>query len=549
MPKNSGDTSSRVSWLIAVSIAGVIVVNAAGLWGIAVSRRGVVEEAGRLFRLETQTRARGIEAVVGQSRLDLVFLAGSAAIARLGEGQQPTRIRDSDWRRLGAEAALLIFLRGHPQVQHVAVRVGKDETVIEAGWRGGVPMAWIPPPDRTPAVDPPQPGMPPRIRGVFTLDAHASTPVALRLVAELNARSLLGASDVGGSAGDRTPVCQLVDGLGRRLAGEIPEAGAPEGVENPLRAEAEVNAGGWTVSSPWLLTCVQSQAATMTLVEALSRRFRLTLVLDLMVMASTLIFGLLVVFQIRRRLRLESAAREEARVRELERQLFHTERLATVGRVVAGIAHEINNPLEGMFNYLSLVEDDLGRGDAPSAKRRLEGVRQGVDRIAGVVSQVLVQADPATAPASPVDLVALARQSVTFVESRRAFSAISFTVDLPPEPLFASGRSVMLGQVILNLLLNACEAQGGSGEVRVRGARQAGWVEIEIADRGPGIPAADVPRIFEPFFSTKGSTGLGLSVCNTIVSQHGGELRVDNREGGGAVFRVRLPEWTEVESG
>jgi signal transduction histidine kinase len=287
----------------------------------------------------------------------------------------------------------------------------------------------------------------------------------------------------------------------------------------------------------------------MGLVEALSRRFRLTLALDLTVMASTFLLGLFVVLQIRRRLRLESAAREEARVRDLERQLFHTERLATVGRVVAGIAHEINNPLEGMFNYLSLAEDDLGRGDAPSAQRRLEGVRQGVDRIAGVVSQVLVQADPATAPPSPVDLAALARQSVTFVESRRAFRGIAFAVELPPEPLLASGRSVMLGQVILNLLLNACEAQPDGGEVRVRGEHRSGRVEIAIADRGPGIPGPDAPRIFEPFFSTKGSTGLGLSVCNTIVSQHGGELLVDSREGGGAVFRVSLPEWTEVESG
>jgi signal transduction histidine kinase len=289
--------------------------------------------------------------------------------------------------------------------------------------------------------------------------------------------------------------------------------------------------------------------ATIALVEPLSRRYRITLALDLMVMASTLLLGLFAVYQIRRRVRLESAAREEVRVRELERQLFHTERLATVGRVVAGIAHEINNPLEGMFNYLSLAEDDLARNDAASALRRLGGVRQGAERVAGVVSQVLVQADPATAPASPVDLGTLIRQTVAFVESRRTYRNITLGVDVPAEPLLASGRSVMLGQVLLNLVLNACEAQPNGGDVRVTGARASGRILIEVADRGPGIAAADLPRVFEPFFSTKGSSGLGLSVCNTIVSQHGGELRAENRQGGGAAFRMTLPEWTEVQNG
>ena len=544
MPITGGSSPLRAGWLTLVSVAAVVVVNVAGLWSIAVARRSVVDEAARLFRLETEARARTIEGAVARSRVDLVFLAGSSAIARLATGNPSSPPPEQDPLRLGAEAALLIFLRGHPEILNISVLVGKANPLVQAAWRGGVPMAWLPPADTRTVIEMPAIEAKPRIHGVFTLDAHAAMPRALRLVAELDPQAVLAPSTAGAKD---TRQCRLSDSNGRVLARDAPEAGAAAPRSDWLTAEAAVRAAGWSSPSPWHLTCVQSRSATIALLEPLSRRYRLTLAFNLGVMALTLFLGLFTVDQVRRRERLESQSREEARVRELERQLFHSERLATVGRVVAGIAHEINNPLEGMLNYLTVAEDDLARGDAPAAGRRLDGVREGLDRVAGIVQQVLAHADPATAPASPVDLVALARQAVAFVESRRAFHAIAFALDLPDQPLLASGRSVMLGQVLMNLVLNACEAQPQGGEVRVSARRGQGRILVEVADRGPGIAAADLNRIFEPFYSTKGSTGLGLSICHTIVSQHGGELKAEIREGGGAVFRVSLPEWTEVE--
>ena len=103
------------------------------------------------------------------------------------------------------------------------------------------------------------------------------------------------------------------------------------------------------------------------------------------------------------------------------------------------------------------------------------------------------------------------------------------------------GSPVMLGQVAVNLILNACEVQPEKGEVVVSSRRADGEAWVEFADRGPGIAEADRPRVFEPFFSTRDSTGLGLSICHTIVGQHGGELSVHPREGGGTVFRMKLP--------
>jgi signal transduction histidine kinase len=274
-------------------------------------------------------------------------------------------------------------------------------------------------------------------------------------------------------------------------------------------------------------------------------RYRTTFALNLAVMALALLLGGFAVQQARRRARLEARAAEEARVRELERQLFHAERLSTVGRLAAGIAHEINNPLEGMSNYLTLARESLARGDVDAGQRHVGAVKQGLDRAAGMVRLVLAHADPAAAPRTPVDLNAVLRETEEFVRSRKEFSHVAFTLDLGEGPLLVHGNRVMLGQVAMNLIVNACGVQPEKGEVHVRSRREKGRVVAEFADRGPGIAEADRVRVFEPFFSTRDSTGLGLSICHTIVRQHDGELDVRPREGGGSVFRMTLPALPE----
>jgi signal transduction histidine kinase len=205
------------------------------------------------------------------------------------------------------------------------------------------------------------------------------------------------------------------------------------------------------------------------------------------------------------------------------------------------MAHEINNPLEGMSNYLSLARDELRRGETEKAAHRLDGVREGMERIAAIVRQSLAHADPATAPATPVDAGALVRETVDFIRTRRELAAIRVTTHVPDRPLVVQGNAVTLGQVLLNIVLNACEAQPDGGEVEITGTADTDAVVLEIADRGPGVAPADLTRIFDPFFSTKQSTGLGLSICHAIVARHRGALTAENRAGGGARFRIRLP--------
>ena len=128
-------------------------------------------------------------------------------------------------------------------------------------------------------------------------------------------------------------------------------------------------------------------------------------------------------------------------------------------------------------------------------------------------------------------------ETMEFMRSRSEFAGIVFETGSAKEPLVTLGSRIMLGQVVSNLVINAAEAQPGGGEVRTSSRREGGRVVVDVADRGPGVAEADRQRVFEPFFSTKDSTGLGLSVCHSIVREHGGELVVLPRPGG----RSRLP--------
>jgi signal transduction histidine kinase len=351
-------------------------------------------------------------------------------------------------------------------------------------------------------------------------------------------------------AGGRAPavaehLCELRDLRGQVLASDPDARPVPGGgrvaARGPGSAEATVAAEGWSVPGPWTLGCRGTGASPLALLEPLAARYRTTLLLNMMVMSLAIVLGGFAIQQARRRREVEAVAREEARVRELERRLFHSERLATVGRLAAGMAHEINNPLEGMSNYLALAREALAHGDAEAARRRLEGVDQGLRRATGIIGQVLTHADPATASPAPLDIAAVARQAAEFVSARPEFAGIRFDLDLPADLPRVPGRATLLGQVFLNLVLNACEAQPSGGEVRLAARRDGAGVVLEIADRGPGIPADETGRIFEPFYSTKRSSGLGLSVCHAIITQHGGTIAVVDRPGGGAVFHIELP--------
>ena len=518
----------RAGWLTGLSIAAVLAVGLAGFRGITAARRSAREEAQRAFRDETTARARSVETRLAGIRSDLAFVAASSPLGRL---RQPA---DAEASRAGAQAALLLFLRGHPEVVRVVVRSPTGEALLHTGRRGGVPVLWVstrPTGLEGAAVAPGRP----RLTTTLTLGSETSDGPTVET--EVEPVALLSSEQAADGH-----ACRLRDAGGRLLARDPARAASLAGRgENAVSADAAVGSDGWSAPGPWRIECEQPEELAVARVEPVTARYRTTLLLNLAAMALAVLLGGFAVQQTRRRERLEANAREEARVRELERQLFHAERLATVGRLAAGIAHEINNPLEGMANWLSLARGELDRGRTDAAAEHLGRAREGLDRAAGIVHQVLAQSDPAKAPWVTVDLNQVLRETEGFLESRKEFAGVRFGLELERAPLLVRGNPVMLAQVAMNLIVNACEAQPRGGEVRVRAQRVGRQAVAEVADRGQGVTEADRERIFEPFFSTKDSTGLGLSICHSIVRQHDGELTVAAREGGGALFRMTLP--------
>ncbi len=521
-----------IGWLTGLSVGAILAINLAGLGGIALARRGVLDEAEKVLALETSARARSLESRLASSRADLTYLTGSPIFFGLESALHSHDPREARMRRLEAEGALLLFLRGHPEITHLYVDSQGGVPLLVAARRGGIPVLWMTP--ETAASGP----LPARQVDAATqpLTAHftfregeRTVSGAVTLEATLDAARLLSASL---GVGDPTRECLLQDKKGEILARErSPQASPREGQSGELSARARVAADGWSELTPWELTCRRNAAGVLARVEPLAGRYRMTLLLNAAVMSLALLLGAFAIQQAQRRA-------QEGRVRELERQLFHAERLSTVGRLAAGIAHEINNPLEGMSNYLDLARQDLIRNDGESARKRLDGIHEGLKRAEAIVRRVLAHADPSAAPRTPVHLGEILGQSLGFIRERPEFGNIRFDLDLPADALVVEGNAAMLGQVFLNLMLNACEAQPAGGEVRVAARREKDGIVAEIADRGPGVPDAEAARVFEPFYTTKNSTGLGLSICYAIARQHGAELKMEQRAGGGAVFKM-----------
>jgi signal transduction histidine kinase len=522
-------------WLTIIALSAVAAVNLVGLWGIRVARQGAQEEARRGFEADLSLRAAALETRLGGVRSDLAFLADSPTLERL---QAPGYDEAAaSLLRQAAESTLLLFLRSHPEVVRIVVRSADGTPLAHVGRRGGIPVLWVsssPTGHEGAAIDPRRKRLIARLPEQGARQALAG---GLSIETEVDAVSLLELWNLN----ENERQCQIRDGEGTVIGRPRGSRETTAPAAGLMSASWQVKSDGWSLPGPLVLWCAQPDRASAGASEPVWARYRTTYALNLAVMALSMLLGGFALQQMRRRAGLEARAAEEARVRELERQLFHAERLTTVGRLAAGIAHEINNPLEGMKNYLILARDALGRGDAEAAARHLGSVKQGLDRAAGIVRQVLAHSDPAKAPRTPVDLNEVLRETEGFVRSRKEFRHLRFALELAEGTLAVHGNPVMLGQVVTNLIVNACEVQPERGEVRVVSRLDEGHVVAEVADRGPGVSEADRQRIFEPFFSTKDSTGLGLSICHTIMRQHDGELEVRPRPGGGSIFRMRLP--------
>jgi signal transduction histidine kinase len=239
--------------------------------------------------------------------------------------------------------------------------------------------------------------------------------------------------------------------------------------------------------------------------------------------------------------------RDRSAQKEIERQLAIRERLSSLGLLTAGVAHEVNNPLEGIGNYLALLErTDL----APEQRARyLQAVRHGFERIRDIARELLRFARPRSLERR-AEVAEVIERALSLVRLSERLRQASVTVEGAEPGQAASGDPGQLEQVLVNLLMNAGAAAGPSGRIAVRvrrlepAAGRPPSLEIAVEDDGPGIPAQHLERIFDPFFTTGGGTGLGLAISCGLVNAMGGSLRAENRPQGGACFRLTLPAWS-----
>ena len=229
-------------------------------------------------------------------------------------------------------------------------------------------------------------------------------------------------------------------------------------------------------------------------------------------------------------------------LRETQNQLIRLEKLAALGELSATIAHEVNNPLGIIKNYLALIGQQLTAEDPNYPFYQV--IKEEVDRIARIVRQLLDFYRPKAEEIAPVDLSQILDETVVLLEKQLVSSNIEVVKNLPRSLPKIEASPAQLKQVFLNLLMNAREVMPEGGKLEVTTRSENGYVEAEVADSGAGIARDNLEKIFEPFFTTKrekGGTGLGLSVCLGIVKKHGGSIQARNRAPRGAAFIVRLP--------
>jgi len=241
--------------------------------------------------------------------------------------------------------------------------------------------------------------------------------------------------------------------------------------------------------------------------------------------------------------------RDLSRVHDMEEQLRRSERLAALGVLAAGVAHEVRNPLVGIRAAAQLLEGEPGF--APSLREFTGIIIRQVDRLNGIVEELLVFAGQRPLQRRPCNVNQILEEALRLEEPALQGGRVTVLRRYDPEVPAVAGDPDRLLQVFLNLARNGVEAMvAGGGELTVRTrfervAPQCGGQSaavVEISDRGPGIPPEAERQLFNPFFTTKDTgTGLGLPISVRIVEEHGGTLEVQSRVGEGTTFRVLLP--------
>jgi signal transduction histidine kinase len=229
------------------------------------------------------------------------------------------------------------------------------------------------------------------------------------------------------------------------------------------------------------------------------------------------------------------------KVREMEEEVRVADRLAAVGQLATGIAHEIRNPLGIIKAAAQLARDE--QVDNPEINESVAVILSEVERANQVVTQLLDFARPGPVKFTFVDLKSLGNEVVNIIGQYAARHKVKLAFQFPEHPLYISGDSELIKQVLVNLMMNAVQASSDDDKIELKIYKtNSDSAAIEILDEGSGIPEENLPRIFDPFFTTrKHGTGLGLAIVHRIVRDHGGSIKVRSKPDLGTTITLCLP--------
>jgi C4-dicarboxylate-specific signal transduction histidine kinase len=247
--------------------------------------------------------------------------------------------------------------------------------------------------------------------------------------------------------------------------------------------------------------------------------------------------------------------RREQELRDKQEQLVQAGKLATLGELTTGVAHELNNPLNNIGLYVGNVIDRIHMGELPtdSARADLEKAMEQVRKATEIISHLRTFGRAAPVTFEAVDVDEVIERALSLMQEQLRLRAIDVDLDLCPDELVVHGNPIQLEQVFINLLTNArdalTEVPEARKKIRIASSLDGDGIRIVFEDTGPGIPTEIAKRVFDPFFTTKEvgtGTGLGLSITYSIVKEHGGDISLSKTPGGGATFTVEVPVYGDA---